>query len=114
LTGAWFAHIISTDYLKGDYEMSTHMRKEFEAWLEEYSMFPFDSPRAAGYWQAWQASRAALVIELPAAMAYEQIDGACRVFLSYKRIPESMGDTVGLSRRDDVIKAIHAAGVKTK
>ena len=94
--------------------MNEQVREDFEKWLEEYSMFPLDSARAAGYWQAWQSSRAALCVELPAAMAYEQIDGACRVFLSYKRIPESMGDTVALSRRGDIIEAIHAAGVKTK
>lgn len=41
------------------------MREEFEEWLEDNSMFPLDSPRAAGYWSAWQASRAALCVELP-------------------------------------------------
>jgi hypothetical protein len=41
------------------------MRQDFEAWIEENSMFPIDGPRAAGYWSAWQASRAALCVELP-------------------------------------------------
>jgi hypothetical protein len=84
--------------------MSEQMRKEFEEWLKEYSMFPLDSTRAAGYWQAWQASRAALCVELPV-MLYpypgQDEDGKLA----------DRDRNVTISHCAD---AIHAAGVKTK
>ena len=52
--------------------MSEKMREEFESWLmdngqlalkEDDGEYSFQHTRLA--WQAWQASRAALVVELP-------------------------------------------------
>lgn len=57
--------------------MSEKIRREFEEWFYEYSMpcegdwFKMDScgdydyPSTHDAWMAWQASRAALVVELP-------------------------------------------------
>ena len=73
------------------------MRSEFEVWLEQNSMFPIDGPRAAGYWSCWQASRAALCVELPHFEQYDDdmVSGAATAI-------------------NDCQDAIHAAGVKTK
>lgn len=114
--------------------MSDKMREEFEEWFS-YNYKWFIEKDMGGYslarfpegqmqyidqiphhdWRVWQASRAALVVELPNRMAYEQLD-SCGVFvcLSYELNPGSAGDTVELARLRDVIEAIHAAGVKTK
>lgn len=43
------------------------MRAEFEVWYAEYVNTGFSVSRA-GTWAAWQASRAALVVELPDAI----------------------------------------------
>jgi len=85
--------------------MTDKMREEFEAWMtglgySESSLWRVDiegSPRFGQYmgvtvsemWSAWQASRAALVVELPTP-AHWSLD------------------------RDMVIDAIEAAGVKVK
>lgn len=45
--------------------MSEKMREEFDEWTMQYG---FDD--GEHMWQAWQASRAALVVELPDAMGY--------------------------------------------
>lgn len=50
--------------------MSEKMREEFEEWFIDnycYGAGPVNngSPVAIAAWQAWQASRAALVVELP-------------------------------------------------
>lgn len=59
--------------------MSEKMREDFEEWFYEYSLpcegdwFKMDSggdydyPSTHDAWLAWQASRAALVVELPGA-----------------------------------------------
>ena len=78
--------------------MSEQMRSEFEVWLEQNSMFPIDGPRAAGYWSCWQASRAALCVELPLPVK--------RAFHEY-----DLGYNEAL---DHCEEAIHAAGVKTR
>ena len=43
--------------------MSEKMREDFDAWTMQYG---FDD--GEHMWQAWQASRAALVVELPGAI----------------------------------------------
>ena len=60
--------------------MSEKIRREFEEWFYEYSMpcegdwFKMDScgdydhPSTHDAWMGWQASRAALVVELPGAI----------------------------------------------
>lgn len=57
--------------------MSEKMREDFEEWFYEYSLpcegdwfrmdsrGDYDSPSTHDAWMAWQASRAALVVELP-------------------------------------------------
>lgn len=92
------------------------MREEFEAWVKreknqfflgrrdnpqfwhgsdeeisDWKSNPYDHPWTAGAWDGWQASRAALVIELP------QEDGMD-----------------GHLWAPDVVAAIEAAGVKVK
>ena len=58
--------------------MCEKMREEFDAWTIKYG---FDD--GEHMWQAWQASRAALVVELPekaalmsASSVYAALDGA--------------------------------------
>ena len=60
--------------------MSEKIRREFEEWFYEYSLpcegdwFKMDScgdydyPSTHDAWMGWQASRAALVVELPGAI----------------------------------------------
>ena len=57
--------------------MSEKMREDFEEWFSEYSLpcegdwfkrdscGDYDSPSTHDAWKAWQASRSALVVELP-------------------------------------------------
>ena len=57
--------------------MSEKMREDFEEWFYEYSLpckgdwfkrdscGDYDSPSTYYAWMGWQASRAALVVELP-------------------------------------------------
>lgn len=77
------------------------MREEFEAWtIREFWLAEcalarkksgvYRDSRAAFAWAAWQASRAALVVELP----FEFVNG--------------------MMRADQVIAAIEAAGVRVK
>ena len=60
--------------------MSEKMREDFEEWFYEYSLpcegdwfkrdscGDYDSPSTYYAWMGWQASRAALVVELPGAI----------------------------------------------
>jgi hypothetical protein len=93
--------------------MSEQMREEFEAWrlgnfcggvdrLEKRSHAPevYYYTAEQESWTSWQASRAALVIELPADCQLSR-DGLDECHLAGQM-------------RDDIINAIHAAGVKTK
>ena len=66
--------------------MSEKIRREFEEWFYEYSLpcegdwFKMDScgdydyPSTHDAWMGWQASRAALVVELPAQWSNECYD----------------------------------------
>ena len=98
--------------------MSNLMRKEFEAacearfnWATQYqyrdesesalSAWNGESYRSRivqSMWWAWQASRERLVIELPIPVDF----------------PDGTGDYHQMIDPDDLIDAIHAAGVKTK
>lgn len=62
-------------------------------------------------WWAWQASREAVVVELPSACAYEGLTEhlGSVIELSYEA-PEH--DPVGLARLPDVRAAIEAQGLK--
>ncbi len=87
--------------------MNEQMRKEFEAWAKDaskgFTLYLYVAPCDSGLvytndltlrmWQAWQASRAALVVELPDWFVFG-IDAACY--------------------RDDVIEALNKAGVSYK
>lgn len=63
--------------------MSTEqMREEFEAWARDNAMLLFVKVATGKYrsektelaWQAWQASRAALVVELPPTITADDVD----------------------------------------
>jgi len=58
----------------------------------------YRSVRFNGAWWAWQATRAQLVIDLPMP----------------KDFPDGTGDYYEMIDPDDLIEAIHAAGVQTK
>ncbi len=82
--------------------MSEQMRKEFEEWARKegycttiYPQFPneYASGNTENLWNGWQASRAALVVELP------------------KPETDGMSEVVSLI---DVEDALDAAGVKYK
>lgn len=76
-------------------------REQFEAWcinhLVSITKTPgsesYNNPRTIGMWRAWQASRAAIEIELPE--------------------EESIGCTNGYYAAD-VVEAIESAGLKVK
>ncbi|OAK63081.1 hypothetical protein A3K88_02810 [Pseudomonas putida] len=63
------------------------------------------------YWLFWQASRAAVVVELPSACAYEGLTEhlGSVIELTYEA-PEH--DPVGLARLPDVRAAIEAQGLR--
>jgi hypothetical protein len=73
--------------------MSEQMRKEFEEWIDSLSFEDLNSIDENSAWKAWQASRAALVVELPDWFVFG-IDAACY--------------------RDDVIEALNKEGVSYK
>ncbi|HAV9715795.1 TPA: hypothetical protein JLH16_000738 [Escherichia coli] len=72
-------------------------RKQFEEWFENYTGCDPKNKIYANmvemYWQAWQASRAAIEIELPV------------WFVS---------DAIAVYDRDDIDESIRAAGIKVK
>lgn len=84
--------------------MSESMREEFEAWLDSAGFEVRRYHHIDGYngieqmaaWKAWQASRAALCVELPHFEQYDDdmVSGAATAI-------------------NDCQDAIHAAGVKT-
>lgn len=87
--------------------MSDLMLKQFEAWAvidNQYSIartctdLRYDEDDTEAAWDAWQASRERLVIELPNPVDF----------------PDETGDYPQMIDPDDLIDAIHAAGVKTK
>lgn len=87
--------------------MSDLMLKQFEAWAvidnqysiaRTYTDLRYDEDDTEAAWYAWQASRECLVIELPIPVDF----------------PDGTGDYYQMIDPDDLIDAIHAAGVKTK
>jgi hypothetical protein len=98
--------------------MSEQMREEFEAWVAKHhdgvkyarglemvlSGERYASMEVEWAYRGWQASRAALVIELPPIMHMPDEEGNG---LSYAR---STANAMRYACRD----AIHAGGVKTK
>jgi hypothetical protein len=106
------------------------MREQFEAkfpipagvaWKESIGMYEvvdiwkLDQAITIGkynwLWEGWQASREAVVVELPSACAYEGLTDhlGSVIELSYEA-PEH--DPVGLARLPDVRFAIEAQGLK--
>ncbi|MEK2607719.1 hypothetical protein WLF18_01175 [Pseudomonas shirazensis] len=107
------------------------MREEFEQWARDrYSWHLHDDARdpedrtlaswngdaygnriVEGMWQAWKASREAVVVELPSACAHEGLTEhlGSVIELTYEA-PEH--DPVGLARLPDVRAAIEAQGLR--
>lgn len=73
----------------------------------------YELPVPNGAWWAWQASRAAVVVDLPSVCAYEGLTEhlGCVIELTYET-PEH--DPVGLARISDVRSAIEAQGLKVE
>ena len=76
--------------------MSEKMRAEFDAWTMKYG---FDDDEHM--WEAWQASRAALVVELPSRLECPSSD--------YDYAQEAFNETI-----DGVKSALGDAGVSYK
>lgn len=91
--------------------MSDLMLKQFEAWAvidnqysiaRTYTCLRYDEDDTEAAWDAWQASRECLVVELPeprAARGYGE------------QVADALGFNEGINYCEE---AIHAAGVKTK
>ncbi|MBD1555240.1 hypothetical protein [Pseudomonas typographi] len=105
--------------------MSTEkMREEFEAWVEANFGLSVRRNPAGAYqsfgvyaaWEAWQASRAALVIELPQIVAYEAGYDSLRdnEYASQSGEFFDADEVFALHRSMDVREAIEAAGVRVK
>ena len=86
--------------------MSDLILKQFEAWAvidnqysiaRTYTDLRYDEDDTEAAWDAWQASRECLVIELPIPVDF----------------PDGTGDYHQMIDPDDLIDAIHEAGVKT-
>lgn len=110
--------------------MSESMREEFEVWAKNHNASlcedRFDQPEdirldrqwgvyiwanAESAWLAWQASRAALCVELPPSLDMPDED-ECGDYEEYEAMEAitCMSNTM----RSKCRNAIHAAGVKTK
>ena len=74
--------------------MSDLNREQFEEWFEESGFYKFKETA----WSACEASRERIVIDLPIPVDF----------------PDGTGDYHQMIDPDDLIDAIHAAGVKTK
>ncbi|AZD93080.1 MULTISPECIES: hypothetical protein [Pseudomonas] len=98
--------------------MSDKMREEFEAWHrsvvkgspphDKYNSGDYRNQHVQRYWIGWQASREALVVELPPAHAEpEEPEFA---------IDDSHMDAYrsAVRMRDGCVKAIEAQGLKVK
>ena len=74
--------------------MSEKMRAEFDAWTMEYG---FDDDEHM--WEAWQASRAALVVELPTSLRYSECgyDYASEAFEETIDVVKLSLDSVGVN-----------------
>lgn len=73
-------------------------RKQFEEWFKKEVFLLRPTPTLVdGYWAAWQASRAAIEIELPKRIGSKS---------SWQEGPHMFAD--------DVVSAIRAAGIKVK
>lgn len=97
--------------------MSESMREEFEAWLLKHKpivaadMLEEGSFVPEWMFEAWQASRAALCVELPPSLDMPDED-ECGDYEEYEAMEAitCMSNTM----RSKCRNAIHAAGVKTK
>lgn len=104
--------------------MTDKMREEFEAWITSPPLEKpvLVNPESSGFsgeyrayevqlaWQAWQASRAAVEVELPKIVAYQDDTGDLDA-----DIDRLDGEVLyGLLRFIDVEDAIEAAGLRIK
>jgi len=93
--------------------MSEKIRREFEEWFYEYSLpcegdwfkrdscGDYDYPSTHDAWMGWQASRAALVVELPTSLRHSEC--------GYDYASEAFEETI------DVVKlSLDSAGVNYK
>jgi hypothetical protein len=103
------------------------MREEFEAWTADHSFLggchlnrkpegEYHDVDMQYAWEAWQASREALVIELPKIVGYE---GAYDSLQDHEFCPrmsdvDDADEVFGLCRSIEAQEAIEAAGVKVK
>lgn len=99
------------------------MREQFEDWASAQFVMPVEVIKECRYegtyantvlniaWRGWEASREAVVVELPSACAYEGLTDhlGSVIELSYED-PEH--DPVGLARLPDVRAAIEVQGLK--
>ena len=105
--------------IKGQEVSVDKSREEFEGWAEEAGALPWgylnrQRNPSGGYsiqiytymWQAWQASRKALVVELPN-LLQPGADGPDDWYLHSDPDGEYM-------KADDVIEALRAAGITVK
>lgn len=97
--------------------MTDKMREEFEAWAVKESFNrerlgggPYLTPITAAAWQAWKASRAAVVVELPEIVGYQDDTGD--VGADSDRMDGEV--FYGLLRAIDVEDAIEAVGLRVK
>ena len=101
--------------------MNDLMREEFEAWAKDHEIYGDDGERfpmarlsgcyyenvqTQAAWEAWQASRESLVVELPPSISVTPIGG--------DGIQECLDCNGEYLHGHLVVAAIHAAGVKTK
>ena len=106
--------------------MSDKMREEFEAWHrsvvegepphEKYNSGDYWNQHVQRYWLGWQASRSAVVIELPQIVGFE---GAYDSQQDHELVPrmsdvEDADEIFGLVRSIEVREALEAVGVKCK
>ena len=75
------------------------MREEFERWIDGLSYSELDDFCALSAWKAWQASRQALVVELPEVFDAAKDDAAYYEYAYHK---------------SDIEKALDSAGVEYK
>lgn len=101
------------------------MREDFEAWWvsrphrkqpEKFQNGDYMAPAVLSAWEAWQASRAALVVELPQVVGFEGAYDSHRdnEFSNYPDELMDCDEVFALSRLIEVREAIEAAGVKVK
>lgn len=98
--------------------MSDKMREEFEAWFEDNKGFMLGARKVSksDCFFVWQASREALVIELPQIVGYEAGYDSIREneYASQSGELFDADEVFALCRSIEVREAIEAAGLRVK